>query len=267
MFELSKKVVLVTGASMGIGEAFARELAARGARLVLVARGEERLRQLARELPATAMPEVIAADLSVPGAAESLRATLASRGIAIDVLINNAGFATYGAFETLAAERDHAEIMLNVTALVDLTHAFIAQLLHSTNGAIINVASTAAFQPVPYMAVYGASKAFVLSFSEALWAEYRTRGLRVLALCPGATSTAFFDVVGTQEAQVGRMQSPEQVVATALHALERKRSFVVSGLANYLLSGLLPRFVPRSLVARIGERLVRPKGQAVVVST
>ncbi|MBC8075539.1 MAG: SDR family oxidoreductase [Chloroflexales bacterium] len=264
MEDFRGKTALVTGASSGIGEAFARQLAAQGADVVLVARSEARLEALASELTARhgVSATVIAADLSAEGAAARLYDTIRVRGLALDVLINNAGFGSYGAFEQLDAAREHDEIMLNVTALVDLTRAAIPELL-ARKGAVINVASIAAFQPIPYMAVYGATKAFVLSFSEALWAQYRTSGLRVLVLCPGATATAFFESVGALEETVGRMDTPERVVAVALRALERRRSYVIPGLANALLAGLLPRLVPRSIVARVVERMVRPHQRAV----
>jgi short-subunit dehydrogenase len=173
------------------------------------------------------------------------------------MLVNNAGFATHGRFEDLPAARDHEQITLNVVALVDLTHAFVPQLL-ARSGALINVASTVAYQPTPYMAVYGASKAFVTSFSAALAEEYRGRGLRVLALCPGATDTAFFDVVGSDSMAMGRKRSSAQVVSTALCALERGRSVVVDGAANALLANL-GKLVPFALAARVAAFITRPK--------
>lgn len=187
------------------------------------------------------------------------------RGLSVDLLVNNAGFATNGAFEDLSPERDHEQIMVDVTAVVDLTHAFIPELLKRSPGtAIINVASTAGFQPLPYMAVYGASKAFVLSFSQALAEEYRTRGLCVLALCPGATETPFFKIAG-EAASVGRRRTPEQVVAAGLRALEQGRSIVIDGSFNALLAQA-PRFFPRRFVTRIAGYSVRPR-QAPGAST
>jgi len=148
--------------------------------------------------------------------------------------------------------------MVDVAAVVHLTHAFVPALLeHSPGAAIINVASTAGFQPVPYMAVYGASKAFVLSFSQALAEEYRSRGLRVLALCPGATETAFFEVAG-ESASFGRRRTPEQVAATGLRALERGGSLVIDGFFNSLATQLI-RFFPRRFIARMAGLSVRPR--------
>jgi uncharacterized protein len=253
---------LVTGASSGIGAAFARELARRGTDLVLVARSHDKLTALADELSASfgVATEVAVADLAKPNAAIELAAELRGRGLQIDILVNNAGFGLFA----LLHEADDAAladmIRVNVAALVDLTRLYLPDMLERDRGAIINVASTAAFQPVPYMAVYGATKAFVLSFTEALWAETRGTGVRVTAICPGATDTAFFDVAG-ENAQVGRSMSPERVVHTALRALDRRSSTVVTGAGNWLLVNS-PRLAPRQLVARIAGRTMRPAGHS-----
>jgi short-subunit dehydrogenase len=259
MFHYQGKTALITGASSGIGRAFALALAERGMSVVLVARSEERLRPLASELVQrySVGTEVILADLSQEGAALQVQHEVAERQMAIDLLVNNAGFGLSGSFETLAPERDHEQVMVDVTAVVDLAHAFIPSLLERAPGvAIINIASTASFQPLPYMAVYGASKAFVLSFSQALAEEYRTRGLRVLALCPGATETAFFEIAG-ENAAFGRRRTPEQVVASGLRALERGRTVVVDGSSNALLAQLT-RIFPRRFVAQMAGRTLRP---------
>ena len=261
------KTALVTGASSGIGEAFARELAARGMDLVLVARSEDKLRTLAAELARGhgIRADVVAADLGREGAAERLHEEVKGRGMRVDMLVNNAGFGTHGPFETLSPDRDHAEVMLNVSAVVDLSHAFLPAMVERGDGAVINVGSTAGFQPLPYMAVYGATKAFVLSFSEALWAEYRGRGVRVLALCPGATETPFFGVVGAEEASVGRRRTPQQVVATGLRALERGRGSAIDGAFNYWLAQT-PRLAPRGLTALMSKRLMQPRRESPVPS-
>ncbi len=253
------KTALITGASSGIGAAFAHALAAQGTHLVLVARTEDKLRDLATTLATqhTIRAEVLSADLSRPEVGRELFAATQQLGLPIDMLINNAGFATYGSFDSLDAEREQQEIMLNVAAVVDLTHRFLPAMLARRSGSIINVASTAAFQPIPYMAVYGASKAFVLSFSEALWGEYRSKGIRVLALCPGATSTNFFNTVGTEDAGLGSKETPEKVVQVALRALERGRPSVISGRRNTLMANS-GRFAPRGFVVRMGERAMQP---------
>ncbi|HEY6236260.1 MAG TPA: SDR family oxidoreductase, partial [Candidatus Elarobacter sp.] len=195
---------LITGASSGIGEAFARALAARGEDLVLVARSAERLEALAAELSAKhgVRAHVLPADLSDPKAVDALVAELTARGLTVTTLINNAGFGTHGEFASLDAARERDEVIVNVLAPVQLTHALLPAMVARKSGAIVNVGSTASFQPVPYMAVYGATKAFLLSFSEALAEEVRAHGVRVVALCPGQTDTAFF--AGIDEARVGR---------------------------------------------------------------
>ncbi|HZU66538.1 MAG TPA: SDR family oxidoreductase [Ktedonobacteraceae bacterium] len=259
MYAYQGKTALITGASSGIGTAFARILAAKGMHVILVARSEDKLRELANEIMGQfgVRAEVIAIDLGREGAAQDVYEEVQRRGLNVDLLINNAGFATHGRFETLDATRDHDEIMLNVIALVDLTHVFVPSMVSLREGAIINVASTAAFQPLPYMAVYGATKAFVVSFSVALAQEYRRRGIRVIVLCPGATATNFFNVVGTEDAAVGRKRTPQQVVTTALRALERGRSIAVDGRMNALLAALA-RLVPMSFSARMAALTMRP---------
>lgn len=233
----SATTALVTGASSGLGAEFARQLAARGADLVLVARRVDRLDELAADLRERhgVTVTVVARDLARPGAGAALAADLADRGLAVQTLVNNAGFATRNRFEDEDADRIGQEVALNVAALVEITRAFYPQLLAAGRGALVNVASTGAYQPVPLMAVYGATKAFVLSFTEALWYEAAGSGLRVLALSPGATSTEFFDVAG-ENARVGSLQTPAQVVGLALATLDRRNPppSVISGTANRL---------------------------------
>ncbi|WP_426756101.1 SDR family NAD(P)-dependent oxidoreductase [Myxococcus sp. Y35] len=246
------KTVLITGASMGIGEAFARELSRRGAMLLLVARSEAKLQALAAEL---GNAQVFAFDLEDPTAPRRLHDAVLARGLAVDVLINNAGFGLYGAFESLPFDGQHGQVALNVSALVDLTYLFIDGISRRQGG-VINVASVAAYLPTPYMAVYGATKAFVLSFSEALWGEYRPRGVRVLCLSPGQTETAFFDrAVGLQQQK--HKARPEDVVRLGLEAFAKGRASVVHGHTNRLLTTLSQLF-PRGLIARMGARMFAP---------
>jgi short-subunit dehydrogenase len=249
---------LITGASSGIGAAFARALAARGEDLVLVARSAARLTALAAELAAKygILADVLPTDLADPGATDAIVAELTARDIEIGTLINNAGFGSHGEFAALDATRERDEVFVNVFAPHQLTRALLPPMVARRKGAIVNVASNAAFQAVPYMATYGATKAFLLSFSEALAAEVRPQGVRVLALCPGQTDTAFFE--GIDEARVGRARTPDQVVATALRALDRGQAVVVDGWMNYLLANST-RFAPRSLVTGIAARMQRPK--------
>ncbi|WNV86975.1 SDR family oxidoreductase [Umezawaea sp. Da 62-37] len=217
-------LTLVTGASSGIGAEFARHLARRGSDLVLVARRAERLEALAAELTAAhgVTVTVLAHDLAKPDAAARVAAQLRERGLRLTGLVNNAGFGTHAPFEQEDPERLRTEIALDVQAVVELTRTFIDDLRAADHGLLINVASMAAYNPVPRMAVYGATKAFVLSFTEALWYEHRGTGLRVLALSPGATETEFFDTAGDQAAGGQRLQTPKQVVETALRALDRR---------------------------------------------
>jgi uncharacterized protein len=258
MFEYRGRTALVTGASSGVGTAFVHALAAKGMNVILVARSGDRLGRIASEAAATygVHTEVVVADLSEAMVAETVRQEIHQRGLTVDLLVNNAGFATYGYFEKIPAERDHAEVMVNVAAVVGLTHALVPGML-ARGGAVINVASTAAFQPLPFMAVYSASKAFLVSFSRALAEEYRGRNIRVLVLCPGPTDTNFFEASGAQEAAVGRLRSADQVVATGLRALENGRTFVVDGAVN-AWAGLFARMLPGSFTARMAGRVTRP---------
>ncbi|ALE05708.1 oxidoreductase [Arthrobacter sp. ERGS1:01] len=256
--DLSGGTTLITGASSGLGVEFARRFAARGSKLVLVARRAERLEQLAAELRASAnvQVEVRPADLGVPGAAIALREELERREIRITSLVNNAGFGSHGAFDRADPERMAGEMQLNMGAVVELSRAFMPQLLQG-RGALVMVASTAAYQPTPGMAVYGATKAFVLSFTEALWAEARGTGLRVLAVSPGSTKTEFFDVVGTSDASVGRQQTPVQVIDATFRELDKSngRPSIVSGRINHF-TALSTRLLSRRALARTSARVL-----------
>ena len=261
MYNYAGKAALITGASSGIGEAFARELAERGMHLILVARTEERLTALADELSKrySIRAEVMVADLSQPEAIAGITAFVRERGRVIDLLINNAGFATYGPFEELDPQRDHQQVMVNVAAVVDMAHAFLPEMVTRRAGAIINVASRGAFHPAAYMAVYAASKAFVLAFSEGLWAEYRRRGIRVVALCPGPVATRFYDIAGRGAPSLGTKSSPLPVVLAALRALERGKSYVIPSWSSYLQAQVATRLFPRAFAAQMVERMQRPR--------
>jgi uncharacterized protein len=267
MFEYRGRTALVTGASSGTGTAFVHALAAKGMNVILSARSAERLDQIAGAVAAThgVRAEVVVADLSAATAVETVREQLLQRGLTVDLLVNNAGFATHGHFENIPAERDHAEVMVNVAAVVGLTHAMIPGML-AGGGAVINVASTAAFQPLPFMAVYSASKAFLVSFSRALAEEYRDRNIRILVLCPGPTDTNFFEASGAKQAAVGRLRTAEQVVTTGLRALEKGHTFVVDGAMN-ACAGLFARMLPGSFTARMAGRVTRPRGMPESYST
>jgi len=257
------KLAVVTGASSGIGEAYAKALAARGCHVVLTARSQDKLEALAGEITrkhgvqAYALPS----DLSKAGAPRQLVESMNELGLTVDILINNAGFGTYGRFEDMDPEREQEEIMLNTAALVDLTHHFLPGMLGRKDGIVVNVASMAAFMPCAYSAVYGATKAFVLSFSEALWAETRGRGVRVLTLCPGATDTGFFDAVGSRDMAAGSsLSTPENVVQAGFRGIDKGSNYVIDGRNNYM-SAQIGRFLPRRRVALIMERISRPKAR------
>ncbi|RLQ96295.1 SDR family NAD(P)-dependent oxidoreductase [Falsibacillus albus] len=250
------KTALITGASSGIGEEFAYRLAQQNVNLVLVARSEEKLNLLADQvkqygIEATVLPY----DLSIEYAGTKVFEMTEALGIQVDMLINNAGFALSGILTDIDPEQDHRQVMLNVNAVVDLTHAYLPGMIERGTGAIINLASTVSFQPVPHMAVYGATKAFVLSFSEAIWQEYHDKGIDVLALCPGATDTNFFETAG--DVAFGKIRTPHQVVDTALKALKGRKSFVVDGKRNYL-TAQLSRILPRKTVVSIAGKLAKP---------
>lgn len=245
---------LVTGASAGIGEEFARQLARRGTDLVLVARRGERLAELADELGGEVEVEVLAADLLAPSGRESVEERLRAFAGPVDLLVNNAGYGMYGPFAELDVERQTRMIELNVTALTRLAHAVAGRLRQDGAGGIINVASTAAFQPDPYGAVYGATKAFVLSFSEALHEELAPAGVRVTALCPGFTATEFQHVAGVRD---GAMPAPgvmkvEPVVRAGLDAFTRGRAVCIPGVVNKL-TGHGSAMSPSVLTRRISK--------------
>lgn len=254
------QTTLITGASAGLGAEFARQLAARGSGLVLVARRKERLEELAAELREEHQIQVhvVEMDLAADHPGQALAARVDRLGLHVTSLINNAGFATFGPFHQADPERLRREIAVDVTAVADISRAFIDQLRTAGNGVLVNVASMAAYQPNPRMALYGATKAFVLSLTEALWEESRGTGLRVLALSPGATRTEFFDVVGTTQAAGGtRLASPVDVVRTALTALDRRNPppSVIAGRMNRVTAFVARRLATRRQVVRTIGRL------------
>ncbi|MEM9772847.1 MAG: SDR family oxidoreductase [Cyanobacteria bacterium P01_D01_bin.73] len=250
---------LITGASMGIGAEFAKALAARKLDLILTARSQDKLETLAKELGDRhgIKTHCIVLDLSIPGAAAELRDRIADAGLTVDWLINNAGFGDYGAFVEGDRAKSVSMVNLNITALMELTYDFLPAMVERKSGTVINVASIAGYQPLPYMGLYAATKAFVLNFSEALWVENKDSGVRVLGLCPGPTSTEFFKAAEFPQAlapQQSAAATPEMVVAEALRAVDAgKPNCVTGGIANKALvnSG---RFFPRGwLVNSIGD--------------
>lgn len=253
---------LITGASAGLGAIFARDLAAQGNDLILTARRTDRLEALATEVRARygIAVDVIPADLGAEGAPAALIAEIARRGLAVHVLINNAGFGARGAFADIDGGTQASMIDLNCRALVELCHAVLPGMIQMRSGGILNVASTASFQPGPWMAVYYATKAFVLSFSEALHEEVRGQGVRVAALCPGPTRTEFAEVADMGDSALFRKYAsdPESVVHDGLKALAGNQAVRVSGAMNKVTAGSI-RFLPRWAARRIAGSLQKAR--------
>ncbi len=252
---------VVTGASSGLGAIFADQLAQRGLSLVLTGRDQARLTAVAQRVGRTTPNvevELVVGDLGTDAGVDALVAHLDGR--VIDVLVNNAGFGTYGPFSELDAGRERELVAVNVDALVRLTHAVLPGMLARGRGGVLNVASTIAFQPGPYQATYGASKAFVLSLSQALWAETRGSGVTVTALCPGPTRTGFVDALGSDVSHTAiyrRLAAPEPVVAAGLRALDRGHAVVVPGW-RYRVMTTGGRLLPGWLSALVSGRMLRP---------
>ncbi len=254
------RTTLITGASAGIGEAFTRELAARGDKLILTARRADRLAQLATELKTAHNTDcvILPADLSVAGGAQRLFAETERRGLTVDLLINNAGFGKYSAFEKQPLEIYQQMIQLNVTSLVELSYLYLSGMRARKRGGMINLASTAGFPPAPKFAVYGATKAFVVSFSQALAVEAAADGVRVCVLCPSATVSEFQAVANTQIVEDGApgYETAQAVARAGLRGYEAGKVIVVSGLMNkltVLATGLLPRSIVRRAAGMINR--------------
>ncbi|HMC51243.1 MAG TPA: SDR family oxidoreductase [Acidimicrobiales bacterium] len=261
---MSRPTVLITGASSGIGLAFARSLAADGQGLVLVARREGRLKEIADELAAAhgVAAEALVADLTDAEDLARVEARVAERDRPVDLLVNNAGFGTLGRFATLPIEDEEREIRLNVVALVRLTRAALGAMTARGRGGIINVSSVASFQAGPYNATYAATKAFVTSFTEAVGEELRGTGVRVMALCPGFTRTEFQEAANAEATSVPSLlwQDAQAVVDTALRDLRRGTAISIPGIHNKM-AAVLSQLAPRSLTRRVsglaGRRLQR----------
>lgn len=253
------KIVLITGASRGIGFELAKKFAQDGFDQVLVARSEEKLLEIKNYLETQyrISVDVIAKDLSVKDAAEEIYRTLSSNGKHIDILVNNAGLGDFGEFAQTDWNKQYNMIQLNITALVHLTRLFLNPMLEQGYGRILNVASAAAFQPGPFMSVYYATKAFVLSFSEALARELKGSGVTVTALCPGPTQTDFITAASMENSNLLnslKMANAEEVAAYGYHALMKGTPVMIHGFANKLLIFSI-RFAPRSWVREITYKL------------
>lgn len=259
MKSINGKVALVTGASSGIGEAFAYKLAEMGAVLVLTARREDKLKELALKLNTLykAKVYVFTADLSKKEAPQQLYNQILNSDLTIDLLINNAGYGKWTNFLDETIEEYDDMLELNINALVKLTHLFIPAMLKKGSGGIINVASTGALQPCPYVGVYCASKSFVLAFSEALYGEYHKKGLIITALCPGNTNTGF-QSIAKANTQGMSADLPETVAEVGIKSMLKGKSFKIVGFANYLTS-FIPRFFPRKTVINIVSNMMYKK--------
>ena len=259
--QLADNWALITGASSGLGAEFARQLAARGMHLILTARRSELMESLAHELHTKhgTRCEIIVADLSDPAEPQRILHEIAARGITVELLVNNAGFGVVGEVHLADVDRLLKMIRLNISALTELTYRLLPGMLERGHGAILNVASLSAFQPVAYMGVYAASKSFVLHFSEALHCELKDRGITVTAVCPGVTRTSFFDVAGAPGwIQKHHSLTVEEVVKAGLKALNRRHQVVIPGWRNFLLT-LLVRIASRRRVVKESTRFFRPR--------
>lgn len=260
MEEWKNKWALITGASAGIGMALAEVLAAGGAHLVLTARRKERLEVLAKRLHAQYRinVELFAADLAQPIAPEEIFRYTKQKGIEVELLINNAGFGQYGEFHKVELPRLLDMVQVNCSAVLHLTRLYLPDMVARRRGDILILASTTAFQAVPYVSTYAATKVFDLFLAEGLAEELKAYGIRVCALCPGTTTSEFHEAAGHPPGAKGREESAEKVARTGLAALTAGKSYVISGLGNYLgVQG--QRLVSRSFVTRIAANMLRPR--------
>ncbi len=252
---MNTEYALITGASGGIGEAFARELAARSSNVILAARNEDKLAQLAQQLRDRYGVGAVIHPADLTNAADRAQLVKLCQEKHIHTLVNNAGFGTVGDFVDIEAERLTREITLNVLALTELTHAVVPAMVARGRGAIINLGSVASFQPVPRMSVYAATKSYVLNFSIALAAELKDTGVRITAVCPGPTATNFFANAGDDDVMTQR-RTPEQVVAATFRALAANRPYVVDGAVNTVQS-LVAKAAPFSVSTTVAAHLTR----------
>ncbi|MDX1668764.1 MAG: SDR family oxidoreductase [Limnobacter sp.] len=252
-------LALITGASGGIGLEFARDLAAKGCHLILVARSEHLLNELAESLHDEfgVDVEIYAQDLGLPGAARKLIRTLGARAEQIEILINNAGFGINGRFDKIPEAQSEGMVWLNVNTLTELSRSIAPHMVRRGKGNIINIASVAAFQPCPNFAVYGATKAYVLSLSEAMNLEYKGTGVSVTAVCPGATDTKFHEVAGTTNVLAMKlMDSAAKVARIGLKAALQGKSVVVTGALNKGIP-LASKLLPRQITGRTAQILFK----------
>ncbi|MGB0033988.1 MAG: SDR family oxidoreductase [Candidatus Acidiferrales bacterium] len=257
--EWSGKWALITGASAGIGLALAEQLAAGGTHLILTARRTDRLQKLAADLSAKhkIQTEVFSADLVRPEAPEEIHAFTTRKGIEVELLINNAGFGAFGYTHEIPAERLLEMVQVNCSAVVHLTRMYLPAMVERKHGDILIVASVAAFQAVPFISAYAATKAFDLLFAEGLAEEVREFGIRVCALCPGSTTTEFQQVAQQPDRSFRYAETPEKVARVGLEALARGKSYAISGTRNRLMVES-QRLAPRHFVTKTAAKMMRP---------
>jgi short-subunit dehydrogenase len=253
------KWALVTGASAGIGVALATQLASEGTHLVLTARRRDRLDALAQKLQQShgIRTEVFTADLARPEAPQQIYEFTRTKRLEIDLLINNAGFGQYGELTTVEPQRLLDMVQLNCLAVVHLTRLYLADMVARKRGDVLILASVASFQAVPYISTYAATKAFDLLFAEGLAEEMKPHGIGVCALCPGSTESEFHSVAGQERFSSNTQETAEKVARVGLQALAEGKSYVISGLGNYL-GAQSQRLVPRRMVTRIAAKMFRP---------
>jgi len=255
------KWALVTGASAGIGVAIARELASHGANLILTARRQDRLETLAQELKGRGVDvRVIVADLNDAAAPQQIYNATVGSGLEVDILINNAGLGQYGAFASSPMEQELSQVRVNCEAVVRLSRLFIPHMVERCRGWVLIVASTASFQPVPYISTYSATKVFDRFFALGLAEEVARFGVKVTALCPGPTESEFFDVAGAAVFKMRGMQPAELVARRGVAALARGRRTILPAL-NGRVTAFLVRFLPVTLITRTVEKIARPKSE------
>ena len=259
-FTFENATVLITGASSGIGKAFAENLAGKGSNLILTARTESELAKTAgelRSLNSNIVVNFIALDLSTIDGAKQLTSRISDMNLTVDFLINNAGFGKWCKFSKESHATYESMLLLNINSLVELTYHYLPNLVEKNKGGVINVASTAAFQPLPYQAVYGASKSFVLNFTEALSGELLNSNVHVMALCPGVTESKFMSVANADTTGMSA-SLPEDVVKVALNAYTKRRIYIIEGMMNYVQS-LISRFTTRRMTVKIAADMFRDR--------
>jgi short-subunit dehydrogenase len=253
------KWALVTGASAGIGAALARELAACGAKLVLTARRKDRLDSLAAELAAKGTEtRIVVADLNDPAAPQRIFDATEGAGLAVEILVNNAGLGQYGAFHLSPAEQELSQVRVNCEAMVRLSRLFVPKMVDRRRGWVLIVASTASFQPIPYISTYAATKVFDRFFALGLAAEVARFGVKVTALCPGPTESEFFDVAGAGSFKRRAMQPAQEVARLAVAALARGKRTIVPNFGGRVTACLV-RFLPAGLITYFIEKAARPE--------